>query len=153
MLNVPVNNFSVILGRSHRFLGITSTGEGGVNMSCSRTQHGDPSGARTTHELQYKCCLKMSCVTRKLFFGVSDQVPHKLSHLGSKGIVPSVFLGNKGADQFRTAKSKVSHDAAQIIYHQQTDRQMLLFISSGHNLNAIRERDSINSYTHTGCGA
>ena len=25
MLNVPVNNFSVILGRSHRFLGITST--------------------------------------------------------------------------------------------------------------------------------
>ena len=33
-LNVPVNNFSVMLGRSHRFLGITSTfflsrGEGG----------------------------------------------------------------------------------------------------------------------------
>ena len=25
ILNVPVNNFSVILGRSHRFLGITST--------------------------------------------------------------------------------------------------------------------------------
>ena len=25
MLNVPVNNFSVMLGRSHRFLGITST--------------------------------------------------------------------------------------------------------------------------------
>ena len=24
MLNVPVNNFSVMLGRSHRFLGITS---------------------------------------------------------------------------------------------------------------------------------
>ena len=24
-LNVPVNNFSVMLGRSHRFLGITST--------------------------------------------------------------------------------------------------------------------------------
>ena len=49
MLNVPVNNFSVILGRGHRFLGITSTlGEGGgVNMSCSRTQHGYPSGART----------------------------------------------------------------------------------------------------------
>ena len=47
-LNVPVNNFSVMLGRSHRFLGINSTlGGGGVNMSCSRTQHGDPSGART----------------------------------------------------------------------------------------------------------
>ena len=25
MLNVPVNNFSVMLGRSHRFLDITST--------------------------------------------------------------------------------------------------------------------------------
>ena len=59
MLYVPVNNFSVMLGRSHRFLGITSTvffflfffsfffGGGGVNMSCSRRQHGDPSGART----------------------------------------------------------------------------------------------------------
>ena len=46
MLNVPVNNFSVMLGRSHRFMGITST-FWGVNMSCSRTQHGDPSGART----------------------------------------------------------------------------------------------------------
>ena len=33
MLNVPVNYFSVMLGRSHRFLGITST-FGGVNMSC-----------------------------------------------------------------------------------------------------------------------
>ena len=32
MLNVPVNNFSVILGRSHRFLGITSTFQG-VNVS------------------------------------------------------------------------------------------------------------------------
>ena len=29
MLNVPVNNFSVMLGRSHRFLGITSTLGGG----------------------------------------------------------------------------------------------------------------------------
>ena len=55
MLNVPVSNFSVMLGRSHRFLGIISTfffffffgGGGGVNMSCSRTQHGDPRGART----------------------------------------------------------------------------------------------------------
>ena len=52
MLNVPVNNCSVMLGQSHRFLGITSTffwggGGGRVNMSCSRTQHGDPSGPRT----------------------------------------------------------------------------------------------------------
>ena len=45
MLNVPVNNFSVMLGRGHRFRGNTSTF--GVNMSCSRTQHGDPgSGVR-----------------------------------------------------------------------------------------------------------
>ena len=29
MLNVPVNNFSVMLGRSHCFLGITSTFGGG----------------------------------------------------------------------------------------------------------------------------
>ena len=29
MLNVPVNNISVMLGRSHRFLGITSTFGGG----------------------------------------------------------------------------------------------------------------------------
>ena len=46
MLNVPVHKFSVMLGQSHRFLGITSTFLG-VNMSCSRTQHGDPCGART----------------------------------------------------------------------------------------------------------
>ena len=29
MINVTVNNFSVMLGRSHRFLGITSTLRGG----------------------------------------------------------------------------------------------------------------------------
>ena len=39
ILNVPVNNFSVMLGRSHFFLGITST-FWGVNVPCSRTQHG-----------------------------------------------------------------------------------------------------------------
>ena len=38
MLNVPVNNFSVMLGRSHRFL---------VLPTYSRTQHCDLSGART----------------------------------------------------------------------------------------------------------
>ena len=54
MLKVLVNNCSVMLGRSHRFLGITNAfvyvcggGGGGVNMSCSRTQHGDLSGPRT----------------------------------------------------------------------------------------------------------
>ena len=40
--NVPVNNFSVVSGRSHRFLGITST-FWEVNVSCSRTQHGEGS--------------------------------------------------------------------------------------------------------------
>ena len=32
MLNIPVNNFSVMLGQSHHFLGITSTFRG-VNVS------------------------------------------------------------------------------------------------------------------------
>ena len=38
ILYVLVNNFSVMLGRSHRFLGITST-FWGENVSCSMTQH------------------------------------------------------------------------------------------------------------------
>ena len=42
-LYVPVNNFSVMLGRSYRFLGITWE----VNISCSRIQHSDPSEDRT----------------------------------------------------------------------------------------------------------
>ena len=46
LFNVPVNNFSVMSGRSHRFLGITST-FWEVNVSCSRTQHGDLSEDRT----------------------------------------------------------------------------------------------------------
>ena len=43
MLNVPVNNFSVMLGRNHRFLGINIFfgGGGGVDRPFSRTQHGD----------------------------------------------------------------------------------------------------------------
>ena len=49
MCNVPVNNFSCLDGATASwvlpvlfffFFG----GGGGVNMSCSRTQHGDPSG-------------------------------------------------------------------------------------------------------------
>ena len=46
LFNVPVNNFTVISGRSNRFLGIIST-FWEVNVSCSRTQHGDPSEDRT----------------------------------------------------------------------------------------------------------
>ena len=42
LLNVPVNNFSDMSGRSNRFLGITSTFLE-VHVSCSRTEHGDPS--------------------------------------------------------------------------------------------------------------
>ena len=37
-LYVPVNNFSVMSGRSHRFLSITSTFWEEVNVSCSRIQ-------------------------------------------------------------------------------------------------------------------
>ena len=39
-LYVPVNNFSVMSGRSHRFPGFIST-FWEVNVSCSRIQHGD----------------------------------------------------------------------------------------------------------------
>ena len=47
-LYIPVNNFSVMLGRSHRFLGISITSTfWDVNVSCSRIQHGDPSEDRT----------------------------------------------------------------------------------------------------------
>ena len=46
MLKDPVNNFSVILGRSHRFLGITST-FWEVTVSCLRIQHGDLGEDRT----------------------------------------------------------------------------------------------------------
>ena len=38
-LYVPVNNFPVMSGRIHRFLGITSS-FWEVNLSCSRIQHG-----------------------------------------------------------------------------------------------------------------
>ena len=44
--DVPVNNFSVMSGRSHRFLGIASA-FWEVNVSCSRIQHGDLSEDRT----------------------------------------------------------------------------------------------------------
>ena len=43
---VQVNNCSVMWGRSHRFLGITSA-VWEVNVSCSRIQHGDPREDRT----------------------------------------------------------------------------------------------------------
>ena len=38
MLNIPVNNFSVVLGRSHRFLGITSILGGKYVLLKDRTQ-------------------------------------------------------------------------------------------------------------------
>ena len=45
----PVNDFSVMSGRSHRFLGITCVTSTfwKVNVSCSRIQHGDLSEDRT----------------------------------------------------------------------------------------------------------
>ena len=46
LFNVPVNTFTVMSGWSNRFLGIIST-FWEVNVSCSRTQHGDPSEDRT----------------------------------------------------------------------------------------------------------
>ena len=52
-LYVPVNNFSVMSGRGHRFLGITST-FWEVNVSCSMIQHGDPSEDRTP-DLSLRC--------------------------------------------------------------------------------------------------
>ena len=39
LFNIPVNNFSVMLGRSHCFLGIYQY-FGELKVSCSRTQHG-----------------------------------------------------------------------------------------------------------------
>ena len=36
--NVPVNNFSVMLGRSHRFLGFNKYSRELINVSCSMTQ-------------------------------------------------------------------------------------------------------------------
>ena len=38
MLNIPVNNFSVMLGRSHRFLNITSTFWGKYVLLKDRTR-------------------------------------------------------------------------------------------------------------------
>ena len=53
MLNVPVNNVSVMVGQSHCFLGITSTFRG-VNGG-GRTL---PLGHHTSHAMNYKklCC-------------------------------------------------------------------------------------------------
>ena len=46
ILNVPVNNFSVMLGRSHHFRGITSTSGSKCTLLKDTTRF-DPSGART----------------------------------------------------------------------------------------------------------
>ena len=50
MLYVPVNNFSVMSGRSHRFLVIPVL-FWEVNVSCSRIQHGNLSEDRTPRPL------------------------------------------------------------------------------------------------------
>ena len=46
-LNVPVNTFLVMSGRSQRFPCLTSTVGSKCSVSCSRTQHGDACGDRT----------------------------------------------------------------------------------------------------------
>ena len=46
LLDVSVNNFSVMSGRGHRFLGFTMY-FWEVNVYCSRTQHGDLNEDRT----------------------------------------------------------------------------------------------------------
>ena len=46
-LNVPVTNFSVMSGRSYRFLGILKVVLWVVNVPYSRTQHGVASADRT----------------------------------------------------------------------------------------------------------
>ena len=54
--NVPVNNFSVMLRRSHLFLGITST-FWGVNVSCSRKQtHRPGRGYCCGEDGRQRCC-------------------------------------------------------------------------------------------------
>ena len=54
MLNVPVNNFSVMLGRSHRFLVITSTFRG-ANVSSSEDLKAEYNKEHRTHcaNMQY----------------------------------------------------------------------------------------------------
>ena len=99
---VPVNNFSVMSGRSHRFLGISST-FWEVNVSCSRIQHGDQSELKKAEILGYSWGI-MSRVMRKPVFRASDQVQHKqgctttgdgqrleILDLGSRGIVLSTW--------------------------------------------------------------
>ena len=44
---IPVNNLSVMSGRSSLFLSLTSSVGSSMNVSCSRTQHGDACGDRT----------------------------------------------------------------------------------------------------------
>ena len=45
VLYVPVNNFSVMSGRV--FLGLASTKQARINVSCTRTQRSDAGEART----------------------------------------------------------------------------------------------------------
>ena len=102
MLNVPVNNCSVMSGRSHRFMGsLLPVLFGKYTCLCLRTQHGGgryrtpdcslrsqtlPLGHRAPREkdvtmswrLHWSCHLDhLSFVVRKPVFGISDQVRHK----------------------------------------------------------------------------
>ena len=92
--NIPVNNFSVMSGRSHRFLGITRTIRG-VNVSCSRTQHGEGryrtptsrSGVRgsTTRPLRSPLQVMRTCINAwmSFYFGEIQQLTPELSALES----------------------------------------------------------------------
>ena len=74
MLNVPVNNFSVMLGWGHCFLGNTST-FWGVNMSCSRTQHSDPSGGVFVNDFFY-CKYSITNTLYTDYFFVGSKTAH-----------------------------------------------------------------------------
>ena len=70
IFNVLVNNFTVMLGWSHHFLGITSTF--GVNVPCSRTQHSLTQGWQNP--------------------GIYEYFPSRRELL----VNPGIYLGNTG---------------------------------------------------------
>ena len=69
--NVPVNNFSVMSGRSHRFLGIYST-FWEVNVSCSRTflekWHVRACSLNSMSSVSRDTACNMFCICSILFF-------------------------------------------------------------------------------------
>ena len=57
-----------MLGRSHIFLGITSAlGGGGVNMSCSRTQHGGFSNLEIRPIIDEIALMKLRSMPSKVY--------------------------------------------------------------------------------------